>query len=261
MNPQPQPDPSEKFLAAVIANTLRIFLTPFYYTARSDMGIHWTALVPILIPLAAHGVLCNWLAVRNQTNAPVIALYAWLWILGFIRNTFQARERRRVRDWSVQSWSPGKSLLEPVLLLVGRAIYRKWGQYPWVRRLLFRILSDDFVYYGAEPGMLLLAAWAVWSIGATVWFYPILLAVALIAARSDAKLALYLKAHEVMDGKKLERSIAGMLQEPAPQGHGIPVAQIPVGCSGRPPTDNRSVFERLSPDLQLLLARDRAAKS
>jgi hypothetical protein len=255
-----QPDPTAKFLVGTIAGTLRIFLTPFYYAARSDMGVQWGAFTQLLLPGAMHIAACISLAIVNEANVPAIRLYFWLFVLGFIRNLRQARQRRRVRDWSVHSWSAGRPLVEPLLLLFCRAAYRKWGRIPRVRRLLFRITSDDFIYYYAEPSILLLGAWGLWSIGVTLWFYPIILAAALISGRSDAKLAVYLKAHEVMDGQKMERSIKNMLAEPASVQHGIPVAQIAAASAERPATDNRSVFERLSPDLQLLLTRDRAAK-
>jgi hypothetical protein len=256
----PQPDPIENFLIAAIAGVLRLFLTPFYYVARSDMGVQRTAVIPLLIPVAIHGFVCTWLSWISEANAAVTELYAWLMILGFVRVTMQARRRRRERDWSVSSWSSGKNLLEPVLILFSRAVYRKWGAHRWVRRMAGRILRDDFIYYVAEPSMLVVGAIALWSIGATLWFYPIVLAVALISVRSESQLFVYLKAHEVMDGKKLERTIKGILEEPASGGSAIPITQIPAAAGRLVATDNESVFNRLSPELQMLLMRDRAAQ-
>jgi hypothetical protein len=126
-----------------------------------------------------------------------------------------------------------------------------------VKRLIFFILTDDFIYYVAEPAMLLVGAVALSSINVPCG-YPILIAVILIVVRSDSQLWLYLKAHEVMDAKKLEGAVKGQLEGPtAKGGGGIAIAQIPLSLTPRPPTDEKSVFDRLSPELQMLLARDR----
>ena len=91
-----------------------------------------------------------------------------------------------------------------------------------------------------------------------LFFYPLLIAVALVFVRNDAELYMYLRAHEVVDGQMLERAIRRELEVPATGAGGIPVAQIPPAPINRPATDEQNVFNRLSPDLQLLLARDRA---
>ena len=195
---------------------------------------------------------------RSDVDANVVILYAVLGVAGYIRNTLQARRRRRVRDWSVNSWSLGKSLLEPVLVIVCRRLYRTWGKTPSVDRLVRALLNLDFIYYIAEPASLVLVAGALWSIGSALSFYPLLIAVALVFVRNDAQLSLYLRAHEVVDGQMLEKAVRGELDVPSTAAGGTPVAQIPPAPVGGPATDDQSVFSRLSPDLQLLLARDRA---
>jgi hypothetical protein len=265
----PQPDPTAKFLIGIIANMTRILLTPYYYVARSDMGVQWTTITALFmpgiiytagfyLPAIIHSAAFGRHVQAGRVNAPIVTLYVLLLVLGFIRNTTQAWNRRRQRDWSVHSWSTGRPLLEPVLVFLCRAIYRKSGVRPWVRRLIFFILTDDFIYYVAEPVMLLLGAGALVSID-VVPGYPILMAVILIVVRSDQQLWLYLKAHEVMDAKKLEGAVKGQLEDPSLNGRGggIPIAQIPLSLASRPPTDEKSVFDRLSPELQMLLARDR----
>jgi hypothetical protein len=97
------------------------------------------------------------------------------------------------------------------------------------------------------------------SIDATAWSYPTLIAVVLVVVRSDSQLWLYLKAHEVMDGKQFEQAIKATLEGgPTKGGGGIPIAEIPLGPATRAATGERAVFDRLSPELQMLLLRDRA---
>ncbi len=264
MNNQPgQPDPTEKFLIGFLTNGVRWYLTPFYYAFRSDMGINWSAVMPLIWPVALYGTAINLYTPRmEEVDAGVVKLYVALIILGYIRNTLQARRRRRLRDWSAHRWSPGRSLLEPVLYVICRRLHWHWGDRRFVDRLTRRVLNEDFIYYKAEPVMLFLGAIAIWSIGSILWPYPIFLAGALIFVRNDAQLSLYLKAHEIMDGKKLEGAIRGQLEAPvASVGRRISVAQIPASPAQRPATDDQSVFDRLSPELQMLLTRDSATHS
>ena len=254
-----QPDPIERFLVNATASLLRIFLTPAYYLMRSDMGIQWSALLPLLLPIALH--ICAGVAIgrASDANAEAEILYALLVAAGYLRNSAQAEVRRRVRDWSVHSWSTGVSLLDPVLRFTCPRIRRRWGSKIWVRRLLSILLKDDFIYYVGEPAVLTLAAVALWSIGSTLAFYPILLAVSFMVVRNRAKLHRYLRAHEVMDGQMEEREIRAEIEAPTP-GHGIgAVAQIPPPPTDRPATDSQSVFQRLSPELQLLLMRNQSS--
>jgi hypothetical protein len=145
-------------------------------------------------------------------------LYAALFIVGYLRNTFQARSRRKRRDWSVTTWSSGESLLEPVLIFTAKRVYRRWGNNPFVRRLVAAVLRDDFIYYVSEPALLILTAAVLWSIGSSIFYYPIILAFGCIVVRNDAQLWLYLKAHEIPDGKRFERAVKWELDGPSPTG-------------------------------------------
>lgn len=255
---QPNQDPTQRFLISAIANVLRALLTPVYYAIRSDMGVQYSALPPLLVSAFFYGGA--WTAIAsvigfNNVNSEAIAFYFLLIAIGFFRNMAQARHRRRVRDWRVGSWSTGRSLLEPLIIMSSRFIYRKWGGNRAVCRMLPIILTDDFIFYVAEPGILILSAPALFSIGATLYLYPILLAIALICVRNDRQLYIYLKAHEIADGQMMERAVRSEFEG---SGNGkavdIPVVQIPEAPTGRLATDGKSVFNRLSPELQMLLA-------
>jgi hypothetical protein len=121
----PQPDPTERFLISMIARAVKILLTPYYYAARSDMGVQWTALTTLLfscaiyaaaifIPTTLNAAVFGLRGQTSRVNFSVISLYVLLLVLGFVRNTVQAWRRRRRRDWSVHSWSTGRPLLEPM---------------------------------------------------------------------------------------------------------------------------------------------------
>ena len=60
----------------------------------------------------------------------------------------ESRARRRVEIASFFPW----------------IVYRQWGAIPWVGRLVFVILTDDFIFYVAEPALLVLMAVALGSI-------------------------------------------------------------------------------------------------
>jgi hypothetical protein len=254
------PNPTARFLVGSIANLLRIFLTPFYYAGRSDMGVQHCALASLMFSAAMYACIWTFLSITSPINARVAVLYNVLVVLGYIRNADQAKRRRRARDWNVNSWSSGKSLLEPVLVSVCRRLYRKYGKTRRILWLIRAVLDPDFIYYSAEPAVLVIAALALASIGSTLFPYPLLLAVSLIFHRHDAKLLLYLRAHEIADGKMVERAIMREYQgDGAKNGSGdIRVAQIPAAPTNRAATDRQSVFDRLSPELQLLLVRDQA---
>lgn len=253
-------DPTQRFLTSIIANALRIFLTPMYYVMRSDMGIQHSALAPVFVSACNYGAVGALFALSNEVDARVVILYAVLGTAGYIRNTLQARRRRRVRDWSVNSWSVGRSLLEPVFVILCQHLQRKGSNKPSTNRLVHTLLNPDFIYYIGEPVALVLVAAALWSIGSVLYFYPLLIAVALIFFRNDAQLSLYLRAHEVVDGQMVEKAIRGELDAPATGTGGTPVAEIPAAPVAAPANDEQSVLSRLSPDLQLLLARDRATQ-
>ena len=115
------------------------------------------------------------------------------------------------------------------------------------------------MYYVVEPAALILVAVAIWSAGSNLYFYPVFLALTLIGVRNDEQLWLYLKAHEIPDGKMLESAIKTELQAPARNHSDIPIAQISDAPVDHIATDSNSVFERLSPDLQTILMKDRYA--
>ena len=253
-----KPNPTENFLVSTIASLLGGLVRPICYVMRSDMGIQHTALIPVLLSgilLGAASPLLSW---ASDINREVIILYVLLIIVGYLRNNHQARHRRRVRDWSVTTWSSGESLWVPVLLFVCRRIYKTWERSPTVRRYIRIVLNEDFIYYVVEPFTLVLAGFGLWSIGSTLFYYPIGLAIILMIVRNDAQLWLYLKAHEIPDGKRLERAVKWQLDGPEQSGgHGIVVAQIPNAPVAKTETDGESIYDRLSPELQMLLAKDR----
>lgn len=257
-----KPNPTRNFLISLISAFLSDLLKPLWYVMRSDMGIQHTALIPVILSGLIYGVGFSLLSLTGAVNRQVIMLYAVLIVAGYIRNTLQARRRRRVRDWSVNTWSSGESLFVPVLLFTCRRLYRRWGNKPYVRRLVGAVLREDFIYYIAEPVTMLFAAIALRSIDSTLFYYPIILAIALVVFRNDAQLWLYLKAHEIPDGKRMERAVKSELEGPAQSGgSGSLVAQIPDAPRMRFATDDRSVFDRLSPELQSLLLKDRFGHS
>jgi hypothetical protein len=252
-----KPNPTERFLISAVASFLNLFLRPAWYVMRSHMGIQHTALIPVILSGLLFGVCVPLLSWVSDINRHIILLYVVLVVVGYLRNTFQARRRRKRRDWSVTTWSSGESLLEPVLVFAARRVYRRWRSKPFVGWLVSVILRDDFIYYVGEPALLILVSAVLWSIGSSIFYYPIILAFGCIVFRNDAKLWLYLKAHEVPDGKRFERAIKFELDGPSPTGgYDIHVARIPEAPS-RPAADNESVFERLSPELQDLLTKDR----
>jgi hypothetical protein len=254
-----RPNPTANFLISAIAASLEGLLRPFWFVMRNDMGIQHTALIPIIIAGAIYGAGFCCLSLTSEVNSKVIIVYAALIVAGYFRNTAQARRRRRLRDWSVGTCSTGESLFVPVLLFICRRVYREWGDRPHVKRWLERILSEDFVYYVMEPAALLFVAAALWSIGSSLLYYPILAAIALIVVRNDDHLWLYLKAHEIPDGKMLERAINAEFGGAAQRGAGNAIARIPVAPADCAATDNASVFERLSPEMQTVLMKDRFA--
>jgi hypothetical protein len=221
------------------------------------MGIQHTALIPVILSGVVFGAFVPFLRWMSDINRQIILLYVALVVIGYLRNTFQARRRRKYRDWSVSTWSPGESLLEPVLIFCARRVCRRWGNKPFFRQLAEATLQQDFIYYVGEPAVLLLAAAAVWSVGSSLWYYPVVLAFGCIVARNDAQLYFYLKAHEIPDGKRFERAIKLELDGHSPPGgYDIQVARIPEAPS-RSEIDDRNVFDRLSPELQDLLMKDR----
>jgi hypothetical protein len=252
-----KPEPTQNFLISAIAGLLNSLLRPALYVMRSHMGIQHTALTPIIVSAVFYGAGFWWLSRTGEVNAKIATLYVALIVVGYLRNTFQARHRRRTRDWSVTTWSTGESLLAPVFRFLCPRIYRRWGGNPTVAYWVRKALSNDFVYYIAEPVALLLAAAALWSIGSTLFCYPILLAITCIVVRNDAQLWLYLKAHEIPDGKRLERAINSEFGDPAQRSATTAAAEIPERCFVPVATDDESVFERLNPDLQTVLMKDR----
>ena len=256
---QQNQDIAQRFLVSAIAHITRIFLTPLYYAIRSDMGVQFTAFYPIAMSLVVHKIAAEWLAFRSETDGGIAALYVALIALGYIRNAMEASRRRQTRDWSVHSWSTGTTILEPLSFFACRRIYRIWGKRPFAQRLVRVLLSIDFLHYVAEPVMLLALAAALWSIGSHLYGYPSLMALGLIFVRYDSQLRSYLQAHEIADAKMLEREVMSEFEgSPLPASACVTVAQLPLPPTGRPTTDERSVFKRLSPELQMLLMRDRA---
>ena len=253
-----KPNPTENFLVSTIASLLGGLVRPICYVMRSDMGIQHTALIPVLLSgilLGAASPLLSW---ASDINREVIILYVLLIIVGYLRNNHQARHRRRVRDWSVTTWSSGESLCVPVLLFACRRLYQVWGGSPRVRRFIDIVLNEDFIYYFTEPFTLVLAGFGLWSIGSSLFCYPIGLAFILMIVRNDAKLWLYLKAHEIPDGKRLERAVKWQLDGPDQfGGQGTVVAQIPLAPVPASAASGESIYDRLSPELQMLLAKDR----
>jgi len=257
-----KPNPTENFLVSTIAAFLSSSLRPVLYVMRSHMGVQHTALIPVIMSGLLVGAGLQFLPMASEVNQKAIILYLVMVVIGYLRNTFQARRRRKTRDWSVSTWSSGESHFEPVLLFVCRRLYQRWGHNAHIRRYVSAVLRDDFIYYVAEPVALLLAAGALWSIGSTLFYYPILLAITCIVVRNDAQLWLYLKAHEIPDGKRLERAVKWQLDGPEPgRGDGVELAQIAEAPRMRWATDDRSVFDRLSPELQDLLMKDRITHS
>lgn len=253
-----KPNPTENFLISTIASFLGGLVRPIWYVMRSDMGIQHTALMPILLSGILVGAASPLLSWARVINREVIILYLLLIIVGYLRNSHQARYRRRVRDWSVTTWSSGESLWVPVLLFTCRRIYQWRGNSVSVRRFIGIVLNEDFIYYIAEPFTLVLTGFGLWSIGSSLFYYPIGLACILMIVRNDAKLWLYLKAHEIPDGKRLERAVKWQLDGPEQGGGGntviaqIPKVSIPVSAES-----GESIYDRLSPELQMLLAKDR----
>ncbi|GEM_PF-5536218 len=256
-----KPNPTQNFLISAISWFLGDLLRPVRYVMRSHMGIQHSALIPILASCPLYGA-GFWYAATffSEVNKKVVILYAVLILVGYFRNADQANQRRRVRDWGVNTWSSGESLWVPVLLFTCRRVYRRWGSKPVVRRLLGKLLTADFVYYVAEPVTLLLASAALWSIGSSLYLYPVILAIAFVVVRNDAKLWLYLKAHEIPDGKMLERAVKSEFEGPVP-GAGVMLAQLSTAPVMRGEIENESVFDRLNPELQSLLLKDRFGHS
>jgi hypothetical protein len=253
-----KPNPTENFLVSALATLLTGILRPALYVMRSNMGIQHTALIPVIWSgalIAAGMSFAGWI---DPANVNVMLLYAVLLVVGYLRNMFQARSRRKRRDWTVSTWSTGESLFEPVLIFASFRIYRRWGQNPYGRQCMQKALTDDFIYYLGEPAVLVISAVALWSIGSTIFFYPVILACICVIVRNDSQLWLYLKAAEIPDGKRLERAVKTELEGPETFGHGsIPVAEVPPVPRMRFATDAKSVFDRLSPELQTLLMKDR----
>jgi len=253
-----KPNPTENFLVSTIASFLGGLVRPVWYVMRNDMGIQHTALIPVILSGILAGAASPFLSWASDVNQKVILLYVVLIIVGYLRNSFRARHRRRTRDWSVSTWSSGESLWVPVLLFACRRLYRTWGGSPTVRRMINTMLNEDFIYYFAEPFTLVLAGFGLWSIDSTLFYYPIGLAFILIIVRNDAQLWLYLKAAEIPDGKRLERAVKWQLDGPEPgSAHGTVVAQIPHVTVAATETGGESIYDRLSPELQMLLAKDR----
>ena len=249
-----------RFFVSLIAFFLRSLLTPLYFAIRTDMGVQFTGTVSMLGPVIIYGCVWKYLYVIRARDTKVFALYFALVAVGYIRNALQARHRRRVRDWSVHSWSSGKSLLQSVFLLAHLRLRNRCSRNRRLRRLCDLLVNMNFIYYVAEPFGLFLFAKGLHSIGSMFYFYPLVLAVALVVVRNEVQMHDYLLAHEVVDGKMLERDIKWQLEGLAPGRIAIPVAQIASARSSRPATDSKSVFDRLSPELQMLLMRDRAAQ-
>ena len=253
-----KPNPTENFLISTIASFLGGMVRPLWYVMRSDMGIQHTALIPVILSGILAGAASPLLSWASDVNQKVIFLYVVLIVVGYLRNSSQARRRRRTRDWSVTTWSSGESLWVPVLLFACRRLYQTWGGSPTVRKLIGILLNEDFVYYVAEPLGLVLLGLGLWSIDSTLCYYPIGLAVILMIVRNDAQLWLYLKAHEIPDGKRLERAVKWQLDGPEPNGgHDIVVAHIPHVPAANTPARGDSIYDRLSPELQMLLEKDR----
>ncbi len=251
------PDLTDQFLVGILSTVFRRLLTPVYLIMRNDIGVRNLALIPLVLSAFGNGAIAAIFARKSEIDAKVVSVCFILTALGYLRNSIQSRRRRLRRDWSVHSWSAGTSLLEPILLVVCRQAVRIWGNKFLVKKATTLLLKDDFIYYVGEPFALAIVAAALHSIGATLAFYPILLAIALIFVRNDAQLYSYLQAYDVMDGKKLEREIRLQIE-----GSGISqqaparMAQIPAVPGERIAVDRESVFERLSPELQTLLIRD-----
>jgi hypothetical protein len=254
-----KPEPTQNFLVSAISGALSSLLRPALYVMRSHMGIQHTALIPIIVSAVFYGAGFWWLSTLDEVNEKIAILYLVLIVVGYLRNCFQARHRRRTRDWSVSTWSTGESLFVPVFRFLCPRIYSRWGHIPSVGYWVRKALTNDFVYYVAEPAALLLASAAMWSIGSEMFRYPILLAFICVVVRNDAQLWLYLKAHEIPDGKKLERAINTEFEDPSQRGLTTASAEIPDSCFVPVETDDSSVFDRLSPELQTVLMKDRFA--
>ena len=253
-----KPNPTENFLVSAFSTFLSTGLRPALFVMRSHMGVRHTALIPVLVSAFGYGTLFSLLSLTSAINAKVILLYVVLIVAGYVRNTLQARRRRRMRDWSVNTWSSGESLLVPVLVMICRRLHRAWGSDVFAGRRVGMLLTDNFIYYVAEPLALLVVALALWSIGSVLFFYPVLVAISCAIVRNDAQLFVYLKASEIPDGKMLEREIKSEFEGPKREGN-TPVAEIAPPRFVPLPTDSASVFERLSPELQTLLMKDRYA--
>ncbi len=247
----------EFFFISAVASILNVFMRPAWFVMRSHMGIQHTALLPLICSAVGFCACLPVLLWAGQINQEIILFYLVIFIAGYLRNAAQARRRRKQRNWDVSTWSTGESLLEPVLAFTARRVLRRWGNHPLVYQTVTTALSDDFIYYVAEPVVLLLASAALWLVGSGLFFYPIILAVGCVVVRNDAQLFLYLKAHEIPDGKRFERAIKYELDGPAHLGgHDIQVANIVGPASAPLADDGKRVFDRLSPELQELLTKD-----
>lgn len=255
-----KPDLTERFLVSVFANALRAMLSPIYFITRTDMGVQFSGFVPVISSTIFYVCCAGLIAIKSKLDAAVAAESVFLALCGYVRNARQARKRRRVRDWSVDSWSTGRSLLEHVFRFVEPRLALRWGHTRWCERVLGHMEDVDFVYYVAEPLAVLLVAAGLYSIGSHLFLYAIVIAFALIVVRSEAQLRIYLQAHEVMDGKRFEERLKFELEGPSAAKPAALFAHIPSAPANRPPTDARSVAQRLSPELQLLLVRDRATR-
>lgn len=258
-----EPNITERFFISGLSMVIRTFLTPYYYAMRTDMGVQFTGFLPVLRPLVFYVSVGHFFSTTSETDGNVLTLVSILAFVGYLRNVFQARRRRRKHDWTVHSWSTGISLVEPLLVFAHHGLRRNWGHLPGVRWLVPRLLKNDFIYYFAEPFTLCVIAAALHSIGTRLWFSPIVYALGLIIVRSDSQLDTYLMAHAVVDGQMTEQSIRQQLEGPnlGIGGAGIATAQLPVAPVHLEPTDDQSVFDRLSPELQILLASGRANRN
>jgi len=262
MKQKVEQNPTSRFLVGAISEMLRIILTPAYFVLRSDMGVQQAAFGQLLLAAPFYVVCVGVSAFLREDNMLVIWVFGLLVFLGFLRNMSQARRRRSIRDWSVNSWSNGRSLCEPVLLFLCRFLRRHWSHRVSVKRFIYSILKADHIYYVLEPALLASCALALRSIGSPLYFYPIVIAVGVIVARNERQLYYYLRAHEIVDGQMVEAAIKSELgaQSSGAGSAASEIARIPPTPANLAATDRQSVFDRLSPELQLLLVRDRAVQ-
>lgn len=257
--PQQPHEIARRFLVSAIASSVQFLLIPVYFAIRSDMGVQQTGFIPIAISLAFNVTALGLLGRGREVESDVLILYLLLFILGFVRNSMQASRRRELRDWSVHSWSAGKTLLEPPLFLICRMVGRKWGRkYPGVSRFTLTLLKQNFLHYVAEPAMLLVVAVALESIGSRLAGYPAIIALLLVFVRRDMELRLYLQAHEIADAQSFEQEImwqleGGSSENATAHSAAAVMVRIPATSAYRPAVDERSALERLSPELQALL--------